>query len=127
MTLDRLLYNLHRWGGGERTRRRGYGKDEERLLNEEHLVFTGGGTRRGFRSGGEGGYDGGKDDVWALGGVDGRVQAPGAVVLHQRDGLPVVGVQTGAQRRLVVVAAADERLACQLSAEKMGLQRGSKT
>lgn len=114
-------------GGGERTRRRGYGKDEERLLNEEHLVFTGGGTRRGFRSGGEGGYDGGKDDVWALSGVDGRVQAPGAVVLHQRDGLPVVGVQTGAQRRLVVVAAADERLACQLSAEKMGLQRGSKT
>lgn len=127
VTLDRLLYNLHRWGGGERTRRRGYGKDEERLLNEEHLVFTGGGTRGGFRSGGEGGYDGGKDDVWALGGVDGRVQAPGAVVLHQRDGLPVVGVQTGAQRRLVVVAAADERLACQLSAEKMGLQRGSKT
>lgn len=114
-------------GGGERTRRKGYGKDEERHLNEEHLVFTGGGTCGGFRSGGEGSYDGGKDDVWALSGVDGRVQAPGAVVLHQRDGLPVVGVQTGAQRRLVVVTAADERLACQLSAEKMGLKRGSKT
>lgn len=48
------------------------------------------------------------------------MEAPGTVVLHQRDGLPVVGVQTGAQRRLVVVAAADERLACHLSADKRG-------
>lgn len=84
------------------------------------MVFTGGGTSWSFRGSGEGGYDGGEDDVWALGGVDGRVQTPGTVVLHQRDGLPVVGVQTGAQCRLVVIAAADERLACQLSAGKMG-------
>lgn len=46
------------------------------------------------------------------------MEASGAVVLDQRDGLPVVGVQTGAQRRFVVVAAADERLACHLSAER---------
>lgn len=80
------------------------------------MVFTGGGTGGGFLGGGEGSYDRGEDDVRALGGVDGRVEAPGAVVLHQRGGLPVVGVQPGAQRRLVVVAAAYERLTCHLSA-----------
>lgn len=84
------------------------------------MVFTGGGTSGGFRGSREGSYDGGKDDVWALGGVDGRVQAPGTVVLHQRDGLPVVGVQTGAQRRLIVVTATDEWLARHLSADNKG-------
>lgn len=56
------------------------------------MVFTGGGTGGGFRGSGEGSYDGGEDDVWALGSVDGCVQTPGAVVMHQRDGLPVVSV-----------------------------------
>lgn len=104
---------------GRKTRWKGHGKDEKRFfLNEEHLVFTGGGTGGDFRGGGEGGHDGGEDYIWVLRGVDGRVQAPGAVVLHQRDGLTVVGVQTGLQRRRIVVAAADERLARQLSADK---------
>lgn len=82
------------------------------------MVFTGDGEGGEFRGVGEGSYDGGEDHVGAQGGVDGSVQAPGAVVLHQRDGLPVVGVQTEIQRLLVVVAAAHERLACQLSADK---------
>lgn len=120
LTLDQLLYNLHPWGrkepfGGKKGRMR------KRALNEEHLVFTGGGTDRGFCGGGEGSYDWGEDYVRALSGVDGRVEASGAVVLHQRDGLPVVGVQTGAQRRFVVVAAADERLTRHLSAERSEL------
>lgn len=72
------------------------------------MVFTGGGAGRG---GGEGGHDGGEHHAGALGGVHRRVQAPGAVVLHQGGRLPVVGVQAGAERRLVVVAAADQRLA----------------
>lgn len=38
------------------------------------------------------------------------MEAASAVVRDQGDGLPVVGVQAGAQRRLVVVAAPDERL-----------------
>ena len=88
------------------------------FLNEEHLVFTGGSAGRDFRGGGESRYDGGEDDVGVLGGVDGRVKTPGSVVLHQRDSLTVVGVQAGLQRRLVVVAAADERLTCQLEAQE---------
>lgn len=60
--------------------------------------------------GAESSYDGGEHNVGLLGGVDGRVQPPGLVVLDQRERLPVVGVQTGPQRRLVVVAAADQRL-----------------
>lgn len=75
------------------------------------MVFTGRCTGGDFRGGGEGGDDGGEDDVGALSGIDGRVQAPGAVVVHQRDRLPVVGLQAGVQRRLVVVTAAHERLA----------------
>lgn len=75
---------------------------------------------RHFRGSGECRYDGGEDDVRVLGGVDGRVQSPGSVVLHQRDRLTVVGVQAGPQRRLVVVTAADEWLTCQLGADKQG-------
>lgn len=90
----------------------------ESVLNEEHLVFTGCCARS--RGGGEGGYDGREDDVGALGGVHSRVQALGAVVLHQREGLPVVGVQAGAQRGFVVVAAADEWLASHLRYENKG-------
>lgn len=90
----------------------------EVFLNEEHLVFTGGGSCRDFRGSGERGDDGGEDDAGALGGVDGRVQAPGSVVLHQGDGLTVVGVQAGTKRGFVVVAAADERLARQLCEER---------
>lgn len=85
------------------------------FLKKKHLVFTGGGPDRGVLGGGEGGDDGGKDHVRALGGVDGCVEATSAVVLDQGGGLPVVGVQAGAQRGLVVVAAADERLASYLS------------
>lgn len=85
------------------------------VLKKKHLVFTGGGPDAAFLGGGEGGDDGGEDHVWALGGVDGRVKAASAVVRDQRDGLAVVGVQAGAQRGLVVVAAADERLASYLS------------
>lgn len=64
--------------------------------------------------GGEGGYDGSEDNVGALGGVHGGVQPLGAVILHQREGLPVVGVQAGAERGFVVVAAADERFTSHL-------------
>lgn len=81
------------------------------LLKEKHLVFTGGGTDGGLLGRGEGGYDGGEDHVWALGGVDGRVDAASAVVRDQGHGLPVVGIQAGVQRRLIVVTAPDERLA----------------
>lgn len=82
------------------------------------MVLTGGGgAAGGFRGGGEGGDNRGEDNVGFLGGVNGCVQTPGAVVFDQRGGLPVVGVQTGAQRRLVVVAAADERLARHLRAD----------
>lgn len=94
----------------------GEGEDDRRFgcffffLKEKHLVFTGAGTDGGLLGGGEGSYDGGEDHVWALGGVDVLVEAASAVVLDQGDGLPVVGVQAGMQRRLVVVAAADERL-----------------
>lgn len=98
-------------GGGERRRQR-------KFLNEEHLVFTGGGTGRGFHGSGESSYDGGEYDVGALGGIDGCVQPPGAVVLHKRGCLPVIGLQTGAQRCFIVVATADEGLACHLGAEK---------
>lgn len=83
------------------------------------MVFTGGGPDRGVLGGREGGDDGGKDHVRALGGVDGRVEAASAVVLDQWDGLPVVGVQARVQCGLVVVAAADERLASYLSRRKM--------
>lgn len=100
---------------GRKKTPKGRREGRKRVLNEEHLVFTGGGTGGAFRGSGEGSYDRGEDDVRALGGVDGRVEAPGAVVLHQRGGLPVVGVQPGAQRRLVVVAAAYERLTRHLS------------
>lgn len=100
--------------GKKRTSQKGEGKDERRFLNEEHLVFTGGGTDGGFLGRGEGSYDWGKDHIWALGSINGRVEAPGAVVLHQGGGLPVVAVQTGAQGCLIVVAAADERLTCYL-------------
>lgn len=85
------------------------------VLKKKDSVFTGGGLDGGVLGGGEGGDDGGKDHVGAQGGVDGRVEAAGAVVLDQGDGLPVVGVQARAQRGLVVVAAADERLAGYLS------------
>ena len=78
------------------------------------MVLTGRGTGGDFRGDGERSHDGSEDDVWFLSCVDGRVKAPGSVVLHQRERLPVVGLQTGVQRRLVVVAAADEWLAGQL-------------
>lgn len=87
------------------------------------MVFTGDGSGGDFRGGGEGGQDGGEDHVGALGGVDGRVQAPGPVVGDQRGRLPVVRVQAGVQRRLVVVAAADERLAGQLGGRREGRKR----
>lgn len=85
------------------------------FLKKKHLVFTGGGPNGGVLGGREGGDDGGEDHVGALGSVDGRVEATSAVVRDQGDGLPVVGVEAGAQRGLVVVAAADERLASYLS------------
>lgn len=119
VTLDQLLCNLHVWKE-EKNPLEGIQEGWKRFLNEEHLVFTGDGTGGDFRGSGEGSDDGGEDNVWAQGGVDGHVQASGTVVLHQRGRLPVVGLQTGVQRRLVVVAAADERLACQLSADKSG-------
>lgn len=93
-------------------------RKRKKTLNEEHLVFTGCGTSGHFRGGGERGYDGGEDDVWALGSVDGRVQTPGTVVLHQRGRLPVVGFQARAQGVLVVIAAADQWFTRHLSAEK---------
>lgn len=99
-------------------RRRTRHRKEEKGLNEEHSVFTGDGASGGFCGGGEGGDDGGEHHAGVLGGVDGRVQTPGAVILHQGDRLPVVGVQAGVERRLVVVAAADERLARHLSADE---------
>lgn len=92
-------------------------RQRRKTLNEEHLVFTGCGTSGNFRGGGERGYDGGEDYVWVLGSVDGRVQTPGTVVLHQRGRLPVVGFQARAQGVLVVIAAADQGLTRHLSAE----------
>lgn len=79
------------------------------------MIFTGGSPDGDVLGGGEGGNDGSEDHVGAHGGVDGRVEAAGTVVLDQWDGLPMVGVQAGAQRGLVVVAAADEWLASYLS------------
>lgn len=90
------------------------------MLNEEHSVFTGDGSGGDFRGVGEGGHDGGEDEVGALGGVDGRVQPPGAVVVDQRHRLPVVGLQARVKRLLVVVAAPHERLAGQLRGRSRG-------
>lgn len=105
-TLDQLLCNLHHCKGQQPIR------EGRKKLNEEHLVFTGGGSGGDFCGSGESSYDGGEDDIWAPRGIDGRVQTPGAVVLHQRDSLPVVGIQAGAQCLLVVITAADERFTC---------------
>lgn len=107
--------NPHSAKGRSEQRRR----DRKSCLNEEHLVFTGGGAGRDFCSSREGGHDWSQHHIRALGCVDGCVDASGAVVLHQGGRLPVVGVQTRAERRLVVVAAADERLARHLSAKEM--------
>lgn len=66
--------------------------ERRKTLNEEHLVFTGGCTSWDFRGSGESSYNGGEDDVWVLRRIDGCVQAPRTVIMHQRDGLPMVGV-----------------------------------
>ena len=75
------------------------------VLDERDLVFTGGGASSTGCGSREGGHNGGKDNVGCLGSVDGCVQAPFAVILHQRHRLTVVRVQAGAQCRLVVIAA----------------------
>ena len=80
-------------------------------LDEEHVVFTGGGADGGFRGGGEGGEDGGEDHAGALGGVHGGVQATGAVVVDEWHSLAVVGLQARVQCLLVVVAALHQGLA----------------
>lgn len=115
------MCRLRRERLNERSSQEGEGKDDRRFgcfLKEKHLVFTGAGTDGGLLGGGEGSYDGGEHHVWALGGVDGLVEAASAVVLDQGGGLPVVGVQAGMQRRLVVVAAADERLTSHLGGSR---------